>query len=266
MFFHLKRVLAPFRNLLHQFWDRRLSASLSVFEDGRKIFSIYDFGRITRYRARSFESKEPETLRWISSFNPSDTLLDIGANIGLYSLYAAFNDINVVAIEPDALNYALLNLNIRINNYGQRITPYLIAAHDESKFSSFNISSIEWGGALNSFDNTLDPWGNNYKPVHAQGVYGTTLDDFLPSIKLCPTHIKIDVDGNELLILRGAVETLRSNSLQSILIELDESRSDYQESCSLILGAGFRLQEKTHASIFDNGKYSTLYNHIFIRI
>ena len=45
---------------------------------------------------------------------------------------------------------------------------------------------LNGGGALNSFDNTLDPWGNNYKPVHAQGVYGTTLDDFLPRLNYVP--------------------------------------------------------------------------------
>ena len=57
-------------------------------------------------------SKEPETLNWISSFDPGDNLLDIGANIGIYSPFAAARNHKVISLEPDALNYALLNLNI----------------------------------------------------------------------------------------------------------------------------------------------------------
>ena len=45
-------------------------------------------GKITRYRAVTFEDKEPETLNWIESFYPKDNFLDIGANIGIYSIYA----------------------------------------------------------------------------------------------------------------------------------------------------------------------------------
>ena len=97
-------------------------------------------------RGITFEVKEPETLKWIKGFDSDDKLLDIGANIGIYSLYAAYKGIDVIAIEPDALNYALLNLNIRLNNFGNKIIPYCIAVHNKTTFSKFNISSYEWGG------------------------------------------------------------------------------------------------------------------------
>ena len=126
-------------------WDSRLKAICSVKESGKEIFKIYDYGTVTRMRATSFEKKEPETLNWIKTFEKNDNLIDVGANIGIYSLYAAYKGINVVSVEPDALNYALLNLNIRINNYGDKIVPYSIALHDEKKFSKFNVSSNEWG-------------------------------------------------------------------------------------------------------------------------
>ena len=71
---------------------------------GHTVFNILDFGAVTRYRAHTFETKEPETLRWISSFESTDTLLDIGANIGIYTLFAASNHHTVIALEPDALN------------------------------------------------------------------------------------------------------------------------------------------------------------------
>jgi FkbM family methyltransferase len=261
----IKSIYRLVNRCINSLWDKRLDVDLPVRVSGRKVFKIHDYGIITRYRASSFESKEPETIDWIDSFAPGESLLDIGANIGVYSLYAASKGSYVVAMEPDALNYALLNLNIRLNNFGKTILPYSVAVHNEAKFSKFNISSYEWGGALNSFDNTLDFAGNTYKPVHSQGVYGIPLDEFLPQINFKPVHIKIDVDGNENLILSGAYNSLRCSKLKSILVELDESRNDYIEAIQLIEQAGFVLNEKTHAERFESGKFSKIYNHIFFR-
>ena len=202
-------------------------------------------------RGNTFEVKEPETLKWIKGFDSDDKLLDIGANIGIYSLYAAYKGIDVIAIEPDALNYALLNLNIRLNNFGNKIIPYCIAVHNKTTFSKFNISSYEWGGALNSFDNNLDHKGNVYKPIHSQGVFGTSLDSLTESIPFKPNHLKVYVDGNEYLILLGAKKFLKHKNLKSILIELDDTRSDYLQSLNIIEESGFKLIEKTHAAIFD---------------
>tara|TARA_B100000886_G_scaffold93274_1_gene61666 strand:- start:22867 stop:23691 length:825 start_codon:yes stop_codon:yes gene_type:complete len=252
-------------SIFNRIWDHRLSTLIQVMELGVPIFKIHDFGKITRLRASSFEIKEPETLAWIREFDIGDTFMDVGANIGMYSLYAANRDIKVVAIEPDALNYALLNLNIRKNDLGKKIIPYSIAMHDTEKYSKFNISSFEWGGALNSFDNELDFQSKKFKPEHVQGVFGTSLDLFIREISFNPNHLKIDVDGNEYLILEGAKNLLNSNYLKSILVELDEIREDYSQSISLIEKAGFNLIEKTNSEIFNRGKFSKTFNHIFKR-
>lgn len=263
--FFLRPLYVNLLNFLNFLWDKRLKSVVTVKESGREIFKLIDYGRIVRFRASSFETKEPETLKWIRGFDSKDDLLDIGANIGIYSLYAAHKGINVTAIEPDALNYALLNLNIRINNYGEKIVPYCIAIHNKSKFSKFNISSFSWGGALNSFDNTLDYKGDEFTPIHSQGVFGIDLDSFIKTLPSLPNHLKIDVDGNEHLILIGAKGLLENKSLKSILIELDEAREDYESSKYLIEQSGFKLVEKTHAEIFSQGNYSSVFNHIYKR-
>lgn len=261
----IKTFLKPtYRKIINLLYDRRLQRVLNVKESGKIIFKVLDYGRMTRIRVRTFEEKEPETLEWIAGFNADEKLLDIGANIGSYSLYAAYKGIEVIAIEPDALNYALLNLNIRLNNYGKKIIPYSIAIHNETKFSKFNISSYEWGGALNSFDNTLDWKGEEYKPVHSQGVFGTSLDQLKKSLPFMPNHLKIDVDGNEYLILLGAKKFLLNKSLKSILIELEETRSDYLPSIKLIEDSGFKLFKKANFSKARND-FMSIYNHIFIR-
>ena len=160
----------------------------------------------------------------------NESFLDIGANIGIYSLYAARKGLKVIAVEPDALNYAMLNLNIRVNNFGKIIMPYCIAIHDKEKFSSFNINWYEWGGAHNSFDNTLNQVGDKYIPEHSQGIFGISLDSFIQKININPNHIKIDVDGNENLIINGAHKLLENKSLLSILIELNEDSNDYNQT------------------------------------
>lgn len=246
-------------------WDSRLKSTLYVKELDKIIFKILDYGPVTRMRASTFEVKEPETLEWIKGFNSDDKLLDIGANIGIYSLYAASRGINVIAIEPDAQNYALLNLNIMLNNFGNKIMPYCIAVHNETIISKFNISSFEWGGAMNSFDNDLDHEGNVYKPIHSHGVYGTSLDSLTESIPFMPNHLKVDVDGNEYLILLGAKKFLKNKNLKSILIELEDTRSDYSQSIKIIEDSGFQLLKKTHAEMFDQSEFSSIYNHIFVR-
>ena len=223
-------------------------------------------GEVTRMRTNLFEDKEPETLEWIDGFDEKDIFLDIGANIGVYSIYAALKKIKVISIEPDSLNYALLNINIRENNLNDLIVPYSIALNDVKKFSYFNISSLEWGGALNSFGNQLDFKGNKFNPVHKQGVFGIPLDEFLNLTENHPNHIKIDVDGNEFLILKGSEKTLKSNLLKSLLVELDESRKDYQESLSFIKSCGLVLCEKKHSEMFNESAYSGTYNHIFRRL
>ena len=243
----------------------RLEKQINVYRNGEIKFKVMDMGKVTRARANTFEKKEPETINWIESFEQGDKFLDIGSNIGIYSLFAASRNHQTIAIEPDALNYALLNLNIRNNNLSNLITAYCIAIHNETKFAKFNISSYAWGGALNSFDNNLDFTGAEFKPVHNQGLFGMTLDEFLNSINFIPSHIKIDVDGNENFILEGSKKTLKSANLKSLLVELDETRSDYKKLLEVISSSGLILKEKLNSDIFKGTRFSNTYNHIFKR-
>jgi len=84
------------------------------------------------FRAETYASKEPETLEWIERFFRSeDVIYDIGANVGLYSLFAAKHlnsRCKVYAFEPEALNYAKLNINIYINGLSGTIVPCCLGA------------------------------------------------------------------------------------------------------------------------------------------
>ena len=259
-----------FKRFLRYFWDARLESTIAVKAKDKYLFSIYDFGPVTRMRAKTFEVKEPDTLEWIDSFEEGDTLLDIGANIGIYSIYCALRGIRTVCIEPDALNFALLNLNTRLNSLGGLINSYCVAVYDTCKYSLFYSSSNTWGGALNSFDQSPLESVQYNRPdseSYVQGCYGTTLDGFLDSIGFFPSHIKIDVDGNELAILRGSSTTLHDAKLKSLLIELDESSTEYTDCIRQIESTGLILVSKQISDhVKSAGLINSISNHIFYRL
>ena len=238
-----------------------------VIYKNRKIFHIQDMSWITRYRAISFEDKEPETIKWIESFDQNQCLLDVGANIGLYTLFALINGHEVIAIEPEAHNFCLLNRNIMINNFSDRAISYPVALNDKLIISKLNLASFEYGSALHSFNRTINQYGDQFNPITKQGVIGITMDELILSLKKEVNHIKIDVDGNEFLVLKGGEKTFRSESLQSVLIELDSTHMEYKNSVELIESYGFRLNNIDPESNkrIRRDSHKTL-NHIFLRV
>ncbi len=241
-----------------------INRTIPVILNNKKIFEIAHFGKITKMRADSFQYKEPETIEWIDRFQENENLLDIGANIGIYSLYAAYKKIKVLAIEPDALNFSLLNLNIKNNSFDRNVVAYPYSINNISKISKLNITSYSWGGAMSSFDRELDWRGNKLKTSFVQGSPGISIDEIVAETKFFPNHIKIDVDGNELLIIKGAKETLSNLNLKTLLIELYEDHKEYQETIEIIEKNNFILSEKRHSHIYDNDNLRTD-NHIFVR-
>ena len=74
---------------------------------------FYCPNRVNKFRIESFFTKEPETLDWINSFKNNSVFFDIGANIGLYSCYAADQrNCKVIAFEPSVFNLDLLSKNV----------------------------------------------------------------------------------------------------------------------------------------------------------
>ena len=96
---------------------------------------------------------------------------------------------------------------------------------------------------------------------------GFTIDNFIETFAPSfPSYIKIDVDGLEDKILEGGGKTISDPRIKSILVELDTSKPEYCEAViNNLQKAGLSLSSKKHATMFDQGKFSSLYNHIFIR-
>jgi len=88
---------------------------------------------ISYFRAREFLTVEPDLVNWIEDYIDADSILyDVGANIGAYSLYAARKGARVIAFEPGADNYGLLNKNIALNHMDDRISAFNAEIHDKT--------------------------------------------------------------------------------------------------------------------------------------
>lgn len=196
---------------------------------------FFNINEVTDYRINTFSSKEPDTLNWIDDFSDNSIFYDIGANIGLYSIYAAKKaNSKVYAFEPSFLNLELLFKNIDLNKLSEMITILPIALNNTNKISRFNMSDIRNAGALSTFDQTYDQTGSNLNIKKFYYSMGLKLDDLVNIYDLPkPDYVKIDVDGIEHLVLNGAEKSIAA--AKSILVEVTNSFSEQANFCHEIL-------------------------------
>jgi len=238
-------------------------------------------GRLT-WRARTFFTEEPDTIDWLDALAPTDVLWDVGANVGLYSIYAAkFHKCKVYAFEPESQNYALLIDNMSLNGVNERLDATCVALNESEQFGVLTVPFVTKGGAYNLFGSNHKQTDDTPESVRAAEVFwtndrvrqlsfGCSIDElvfrhgFTP-----PTHIKIDVDGIEHKIIKGAARTLDSPQLKSLLIELNERSALDAEVPAILERKGLNLIKKR--SVWDTKPDKTrqaempAYNAIFAR-
>lgn len=162
-----------------------------------------------------------DTIFLINYLNSSDHLIDIGANVGHFSLVAAkIAKCKVMAIEPIPETFSRLTKNVALNELNELVDCRNIGLSNES-------------GSLHFSDNL-----NTTNKVISEGRKGVeiavhTLDDL--TAKLSPTILKIDVEGYEYFVLKGGLKTLNSDSLKVIIVELNESSNEYGVDEELII-------------------------------
>ena len=242
-----------------------LSPTKEIRHNGEKyVFSCPN--NLTKWRADTFFTKEPETIEWIDGFKDNEVLFDIGANIGLYSIYAAKKGINVLAFEPESQNYALLNKNVFLNHCADRVMCLNIALSDKDSLDYIYIPVFQPGGAINCLGGTKDWNQKDFRPDFKQGIVSYSLDSFIERYPAhFPSHIKIDVDGIEPKIIRGSTGILRDSRLNSILVEINEVLKEHLEIVDTVRASGFSLLHKKHGAMLDNGPYDKCFNYIFVR-
>jgi len=231
------------------------------------VFSVPN--SLNRYRIDSFSTKEPETLEWIDSFPLESVLWDIGANIGLYSCYAAkARSCKVFAFEPSIFNLELLARNIYLNQLTSDVVIIPLPLSNNLGISTLGMTTREWGGALSTFGQDYGWDGKQIKQVFNFRTIGISADNAVNLLSIQqPNYIKIDVDGIEHLILSGASRVL--NIVNGVLVEVNDDFLEHADQCNkILLQAGFVLKEKRHAEMFNSSNSfggGHVWNQIWIR-
>jgi FkbM family methyltransferase len=173
------------------------------------------------WRIKNTSLLEEKTLDWIKTFKKKDIFLDIGSNIGFFSLVAAqARNIYTLSFELDPLNYALQHENIFLNNLQNKIFLIPLGLSNVTAKQNVYYKTITPGDALHSL-NKPSPFisAENKKFIKKTSTISIKLDDFYSIYKLSkPDHIKIDVDGIELLILKGSLSLLKS--VKTLMVEI----------------------------------------------
>ena len=193
----------------------------------------------------------------------------MGANIGLYSIYAAlkYSDIEIISFEPSTSNLRILSRNISINKLEEKIKiNQLPLTKDQNQYLMFEESEFIEGWSMNTFGAGIDFEGKSMQPKNRYKIFGTNINYLIENnILSIPNYIKIDVDGIEHLILEGASDHLDNSEIRSMSIELNENFKDQVNSVLKIMDkSNFRFKHKKHASLFANSdKFSKTFNYIF---
>jgi FkbM family methyltransferase len=151
---------------------------------------------------------------------PGDLFVDIGANVGTYTVLAAESGAQCITFEPVPETYQALSDNIYLNRIRERVELVNAAVGAEQGTIAFTLS----GGPTNHVATATDRGPVTEVPV-------VRLDDYL---KRSPTVMKIDVEGYEAVLLKGARRTLADPELLAVIMEVNGSGTRYGYSDSEI--------------------------------
>ena len=206
---------------------------------------------LIKWRVDTMFSKEPETLEWIDKFDKKNKIIfwDIGANIGLYSIYNSLRNkkSKTIAFEPSTSNLRTLSKNISTNNLQRKIKIFNLPLSKNNKgFMSMKEKKFQEGGALNVFGESFDFEGKEFKPEITYDLFGFSIKYLLDKKLLeMPDYIKIDVDGIEHLILQGAGNYLKSKKIKSLSIEINENfQSQHTKILQIMKNNNFIVRQK----------------------
>lgn len=159
---------------------------------------------------------------------PDEIILDIGANIGYYALMegSLARSGKVYALEPIVSNYDLLLRNIALNQY-KNITPYRYAIGDQNGEGEMYVyDKCNWC----SFTKTEET-----QIIGTISVPILTIDTFVDNyMEECPTFIRMDVEGYENSIFKGAKQTVKKSQNLKLCIEIHPTLMSAQDLKEMI--------------------------------
>ena len=207
------------------FEERRLKKPLTIrWYDGLRI-NMYLGNDLSRglYVGGTYEPNEFMFLSQV--LRAGMTFIDVGANDGLYTLFAAKRvgpSGRVVALEPSGREFARLEENLRLNRLAN-ICPLRLAASDRDGVATLRIAGFGHEGC-----NTLGGFAYAIEQEGTEEVRLATLDNIVSERALRRVDVvKIDAEGGELGVLKGARKILTTHH-PLVLFELVEAALVHQ--------------------------------------
>ena len=227
-----------------------------------------------RWRVETFQVKEPTTLQWIQSLEKNSVLIDVGANIGIYTLPSALYHVKkVIALEPEIKNYNELVKNIEINNISDKVDalPLAISTEFADSFTHIYLTQDEPGMSCHQVGRNQDyklqslPIMRKKRSVYCiplSSVVFNAYQDYPSS----PIHIKIDVDGIEEDVCQSLFESGALNLISSIQVELNPSIAQHNNLIKRLHMHGFSYS-KVQVSIASrkSGAFKDFAEYVFRR-
>ena len=173
---------------------------------------------------------EPNEFLWLSRvLKPGSTFVDVGANLGIYTLFAAHRvsaSGRVISIEPSTREMEALRGNVELNSI-KNVSLVNVAVSDHDGGVELLIASARHAG-----HNTVGAFGYDTQLEKREKVRVARLDDILESASVKRVDvIKMDIEGAELAALRGATATLE-RSRPTLVLELSDRALIPQQASS----------------------------------
>jgi len=206
------------RNIISRFQDKNLIIPLPISSTNTYWIGLRDSGDFDTFREVCINDHYN-----YSRIEPGMTVVDVGAHIGTFTLLASKRvgeEGKVIAIEPEIYNFKQLNKNLELNEIRNTI-PVKTALSDFNGKEDFFISK---GSGCHSFfpcrDDIIDKTQIGVK----------TLDSLLWELNIKRVNLlKIDAEGAELKILKGAQQTLINNPQIKMVVASYHSPQEAEE-------------------------------------
>ncbi len=226
------------------------------------------------WRATSFHTKEPTTIQWLQSLEKDSVLIDVGANIGIYTIPAAlFHAKRVIAIEPEIKSYRELIRNVELNGVDKVVDalPLAVSTEFANCVSSLYLTSDEPGSSCHQVGRNqnylLNPTNEERK---RRSIYCISLSSIVTKAHdenpTSPLHIKVDVDGIEEDVCQSLFDSKALNYVNTLQVELNPAIPQHGSLINKLQDHGFSYSKAQVAKAArKSGNFEGFAEYVFRR-